>query len=94
MGHHLRRRLLASSGHGPYAAQAKVVAAALATTVAPTRRRGRSSRPRQSCTRPRARPKTRYPVGQGARAILLLRRLLPDRAFDAVLWNIYKRFPA
>ena len=40
------------------------------------------------------RPKTRYPVGKGARAILLLRRLLPDRAFDVVIWNIYKRFPA
>ena len=39
-------------------------------------------------------PKTRYPVGKGARAILLLRRLLPDRAFDVVIWNIYKRFPA
>ena len=39
-------------------------------------------------------PKTRYPVGRGARAILLLRRLLPDRAFDVVIWNIYKRFPA
>ena len=40
------------------------------------------------------RPKTRYPVGKGARAILLLRRLLPDRAFDVVIWKIYKRFPA
>ena len=24
----------------------------------------------------------------------LLRRLLPDRAFDVVIWRIYKRFPA
>jgi NAD(P)-dependent dehydrogenase (short-subunit alcohol dehydrogenase family) len=39
------------------------------------------------------RPRTRYPVGANARGILLLRHLLPDRAFDAVLWNIHKRFP-
>jgi hypothetical protein len=42
---------------------------------------------------PARRPRTRYPVGASARGILLLRHLLPDRAFDAVLWNIYKRFP-
>jgi hypothetical protein len=39
-----------------------------------------------------ARPKTRYPVGKGARAILALRRLLPDPVFDVVLWTVYKRF--
>jgi hypothetical protein len=38
-----------------------------------------------------ARPKTRYPVGKGARAILALRRILPDRAFDVVFWTIYQR---
>lgn len=31
------------------------------------------------------RPKARYLVGRGARAYSLLRRLLPDRAFDAVI---------
>ena len=31
------------------------------------------------------RPKARYPVTLGARAILLTRRVLSDRAFDAVL---------
>ena len=31
------------------------------------------------------RPRTRYPVTLGARGILAARRLLPDRAFDAVL---------
>ena len=40
-----------------------------------------------------ARPRTRYPVGSSARALLLLRRLLPDRVFDGVIWAIYKRFP-
>jgi hypothetical protein len=32
-------------------------------------------------------------VGGSARALLLLRRLLPDRVFDGVIWTIYKRFP-
>src|SRR3954447_5918751 len=39
------------------------------------------------------RPKTRYLVGASAKGILLLRHLLPDRAFDARLWNAYKRLP-
>ena len=86
--------LLATSGHGPYVAQAKVVAAALAST-------GNSSMSTPPDVVADAivhaatarRPKTRYPGGQGRPGILLLRRLLPDRAFDAVLWKIYKRFP-
>ncbi|HEX9228646.1 MAG TPA: oxidoreductase [Arthrobacter sp.] len=87
--------LLATSGHGPYMDQAKVVAAALASTVGSTM----STPPEviadaivHAATSPR--PRTRYPVGKGARAILLLRRLLPDRAFDVVIWKIYQRFPA
>ena len=87
--------LLATSGHGPYMDQAKVVAAALASTVGSSM----STPPDviadaivHAATSPR--PKTRYPVGKGARAILMLRRLLPDRAFDVVIWRIYKRFPA
>ncbi len=86
--------LLASSADGPYAAQAAVVAAALATTD----QGALSSSPEVVAdaivhAATAARPRTRYPVGRNARSILLLRRLLPDRAFDAVLWSIYKRFP-
>ncbi|WP_427130924.1 oxidoreductase [Pseudarthrobacter sp. S9] len=86
--------LLASSGNGPYAAQAKVMAAALATTD----KAALSTTPEVVAdaivhAATSARPKTRYPVGGSARAMLLLRRLLPDRVFDVVLWNIYKRFP-
>ena len=86
--------LLASSGSGPYGAQAKVVAAALATTD----NAATSARPELAAeailhAATARRPKTRYPVGASARGILLLRHLLPDRVFDAVLWNIYKRFP-
>jgi len=35
------------------------------------------------------RPRTRYPAGRGARTIIIARRLLPDRAFDALLMRLY-----
>jgi hypothetical protein len=38
-----------------------------------------------------AHPRTRYPVGRGARAILGLRRLLPDRLYDALVMAVLKR---
>jgi hypothetical protein len=33
----------------------------------------------------RNRPRTRYPVGAGAKRMLLLRRLLSDRRFDRII---------
>jgi hypothetical protein len=36
------------------------------------------------------RPKTRYPVG-GAKIVLLLRRILPDRGFDAFIRLVTKQ---
>jgi NAD(P)-dependent dehydrogenase (short-subunit alcohol dehydrogenase family) len=35
------------------------------------------------------RPRTRYPVGRGAGAIVTARRFLPDRAMDAVISRLY-----
>ena len=35
-------------------------------------------------------PRPRYPVGRGAGSIVLARRLLPDRAFDAVVNSMYR----
>ncbi len=35
------------------------------------------------------RPRTRYPVGRGATSIVTARRLLPDRALDAVISRLY-----
>jgi NAD(P)-dependent dehydrogenase (short-subunit alcohol dehydrogenase family) len=35
------------------------------------------------------RPRTRYPVGRGARSLVTGRRLLPDRAMDAVIARLY-----
>jgi NAD(P)-dependent dehydrogenase (short-subunit alcohol dehydrogenase family) len=34
-------------------------------------------------------PKTRYPVGRGARTLVTARRLLPDRAFDSIVSRLY-----
>ncbi len=36
-------------------------------------------------------PKTRYVMGGGARPLLLLRKLLPDKAFDWVMGQAFKR---
>jgi NAD(P)-dependent dehydrogenase (short-subunit alcohol dehydrogenase family) len=85
--------LLAVSGQGPYRDQAGVVAAALASTSGTAL----STHPRTVAgaivhAATSRRPRTRYPVGRGAWTILALRRVLPDRAFDAVFWNAYKRF--
>ncbi|TAP44132.1 oxidoreductase [Arthrobacter sp. S39] len=87
--------LLATSGTGPYASQAREMAGALDSTNRP-----------ETSTLPEviaeavlhaasaARPRTRYPVGRGARAILTLRRLLPDRLFDPVVMLVLKRVAA
>jgi short-subunit dehydrogenase len=34
-------------------------------------------------------PKPRYPVGRGAGSVVIARRVLPDRAFDAVVARLY-----
>ena len=36
------------------------------------------------------RPGSRYPVGLGARSIVLARRLLPDRAMDAIIGRVFR----
>ena len=35
-------------------------------------------------------PRARYPVGRGAGSIVLARRLMPDRAFDAMISTMYR----
>ncbi|MEV4950677.1 oxidoreductase [Paenarthrobacter nitroguajacolicus] len=86
--------LLVASGGGPYSEQAHVVAAALASTsgtghVLSTPARVVAKTIVRAATAKR--PRTRYPVGRGAWSVLALRRVLPDRAFDAVFWNFYRR---
>jgi NAD(P)-dependent dehydrogenase (short-subunit alcohol dehydrogenase family) len=81
-----------TSGAGPYASQAQLAAGALASTG----RAGTSTQPQVIAAAvlhaaTAARPRTRYPVGSGARAILALRRILPDRLFDPVVMLVLKR---
>jgi NAD(P)-dependent dehydrogenase (short-subunit alcohol dehydrogenase family) len=88
-----RDGLLRTSGSGPYAAQAERHAAMLATAdtstlasppdvVASTILRAVRAR----------RPRTRYATGGGARTILLLRRILPDRTFDRLIRTVTQGF--
>lgn len=77
---------LKTSGTGPYAAQAMAIAGTLGSDAAAARNSspwviantiGRAVTSR--------RPKTRYAVGFGARPLIALRWLLPDRAFDVLI---------
>ncbi|GIF78532.1 oxidoreductase [Asanoa siamensis] len=79
-------KVRAVSSSGPYAAQGDAVAASL--TSDSTHRR--SSRPEligRTITKAvtARRPKTRYAVGYGAKPMILMHDLLPDRAFDAFI---------
>lgn len=76
--------MLATSGHGPYQAQAQ----GLARTM--RRADGAGAPPRvvaDAILRALSarRPRTRYAMGTGARPALLARALLSDRAYDAVV---------
>ena len=88
-----RDGLLQTSGSGAYAEQAKGHARLLAaadtssltsppTVVAKTVVRAVGAR----------RPKTRYATGGGARTILFLRTILPDRMFDRLMRRISQGF--
>lgn len=81
--------LLRASGTGAYAAYARRHARMLDSTttsrlpsppdvVAKTILRAVSAK----------RPKTRYATGGGARTILFLKRILPDRIFDRLIWQV------
>lgn len=81
-------RLLAASGDGAYAGYARRYAASLTSQA-----RGISSPSVVARAIGRAatarRPRARYAVGRGARAALLARWLLPDRAYDRVLVGVF-----
>lgn len=79
-------KVRAVSGTGPYAPQGN----ALADTIASESTRRRSSPPELIAkTIGKAvtarRPKTRYAAGYGAKPMLFLHNVLPDRAFDAFI---------
>lgn len=78
--------VLKTSGTGPYARQATAIAGTLGSPAAAERDSspwvvanaiGRAVTAR--------RPKTRYVVGYGAKPLIALRWLLPDRAFDVLI---------
>jgi len=84
-------KLIVTSGSGPYQRQAHAVADRLRA----------SSQPGASLTSPPSviakaiaractarRPKTRYVVGAGARPLIALSGLLPDRMFDALMRRV------
>jgi NADP-dependent 3-hydroxy acid dehydrogenase YdfG len=80
--------LLRASGSGAYAEQAQ----AMAKTLGADARRPRSSPDVIANAVAKAvtarRPRTRYAVGFGAKPLIGLRRVLPDRAFDAVIARV------
>ncbi|MDT5281592.1 MAG: hypothetical protein QOJ20_2787, partial [Mycobacterium sp.] len=86
------KKLTATSGSGPYGPQAAAVAARLENSSQPGARMT-STRSviakaiLRAATAPR--PKTRYKVGYGARPMILLSRILPDRVFDAVTRRLF-----
>lgn len=77
---------------GAYESQARKAAAVFERTYSP----GMSSGPdivgkaivKAATAR---RPRTRYPVGKGARTIIRSRRLLPDRVFDRIVHTMFTR---
>lgn len=79
-------KLERSSGTGPHAAQAAAVAASL-RSEANTKRNSPPAVIADAIGKAvtARRPKTRYATGFGARPLIALRRILPDRAFDAVI---------
>ncbi|MFI6307483.1 oxidoreductase [Amycolatopsis thailandensis] len=82
--------LLKTSGETAYAPQAKALAKFFGQAA-------RGSHPKViadvvlKAVRAR-RPKTRYAAGLGAKPILFVRRVLPDRAFDALFLGVLRRF--
>jgi short-subunit dehydrogenase len=85
-------KLTATSGSGSYGPQAAAVAARLENSSQPGA--PMTSTPsviakailRAATAR---RPKTRYKAGYGARPMILLSRMLPDRVFDAVTRRLF-----
>jgi NAD(P)-dependent dehydrogenase (short-subunit alcohol dehydrogenase family) len=86
-----RDNLLKNSGAGPYARHAQAHARLLAAGDSPT-----WSSPPEVVARTVSRalkmerPRARYATGGGARPLLMLRKLLPDRAFDGVLRLMFR----
>ncbi len=78
-----------TSSTGPYARQADAMVAMLGSET--TSRRGSPPSVIADAIGKAVtarRPRTRYATGFGARPLLLMRRILPDRAFDALITRV------
>jgi NAD(P)-dependent dehydrogenase (short-subunit alcohol dehydrogenase family) len=85
-----REHLVARSARSAYADQARSVARVMAAADRPRRAADPAVVARtivRAATT--AHPRARYAVGRGAGTILLARRLLPDRVFDAAVSRAY-----
>ncbi|WP_076260154.1 oxidoreductase [Intrasporangium flavum] len=82
-------KVRAVSGEGPYAAQGRAVADSLSSEST-----ARRSSPPELIARTIAkavragRPRTRYAVGFGAKPMIALHAVLPDRAYDSVVRRV------
>jgi NAD(P)-dependent dehydrogenase (short-subunit alcohol dehydrogenase family) len=87
-----RQNMVANSADGVYAGQARAVAQVLETYDTSRTSSGPEVVARKillaATTR---RPHARYPVGRGAGSIVRARKILPDRAFDAVITRTFTR---
>ncbi|MCD6033952.1 MAG: short-chain dehydrogenase/reductase [Thermomicrobiales bacterium] len=73
-------KLRAVSGSGPYAEQAKAMAESLSSDAPPTLIADTIAKAVTA-----RRPMTRYAVGFGAKPMIFMHAVLPDRAFDALM---------
>ncbi|WP_120519875.1 oxidoreductase [Arthrobacter celericrescens] len=81
-------KLRITSGHGPYGEQANAMAKSLASSSQPgTKMASPPSVIARAVTKAATarRPRTRYRLGFGARPLIFLSRLLPNRVFDALV---------
>jgi NAD(P)-dependent dehydrogenase (short-subunit alcohol dehydrogenase family) len=84
-------KLEAASAHTPYARQAKLVGAGLRSVERLPIAGGPEVVAQVIAKAVQSpRPRTRYPAGGGARAILLAERILPDRGFDRFIQLSYR----
>ena len=82
--------MLETARGGAYEAQAKRAAAVFERSYSPAMSSGPEIVGKAIAKAATARrPKTRYPVGKGARTIIRSRRMLPDRVFDRIVHSTF-----
>ena len=83
------KQLLEASGEGPYRDQARAMAKLLSSEA--SSRQGSSPSVVANAVAKAVtaeQPKTRYAIGFGAKPLIAIRRLLPDRAYDKLITRV------